>query len=92
MSTRPNGDAPETTDTAATGGSPQPTGTRRIDQVAQVLTAPVALAQRLLPANTAPVVLGAGALALVGVIDWPIAGAVGLGYLALRRWRPAKSG
>jgi hypothetical protein len=26
------------------------------------------------------------ALVLGGVIDWPVAGAVGLGYLAVRSW------
>jgi hypothetical protein len=55
------------------------------EQLADALTAPLAVAQRVLP-----VVLGAGALALVGLIEWPVAAAMGLGYFALRRWHPAQ--
>lgn len=33
-----------------------------------------------------PVYVGAGAAAVVGVIGWPAAAAVGVGYAALRRW------
>lgn len=65
-------------------------GTGALDQVATVLTAPLALAQRVLPASPVPVVLGAGALALAGAVDWPLAGAIGLGYLALRGWRTVR--
>ena len=54
----------------------------RTDQLAGVLTAPVTLAQRLLPASPTPV-----ALALAGLVEWPVAAALGLGYLALRGWR-----
>ncbi len=59
----------------------------RTDQVASVLVAPVALAQRVLPTNPLPVALGTGALLLAGVVEWPVAGALGLGYLAVRSWR-----
>ena len=59
----------------------------RTDQVASVLVAPVALAQRVLPTNLLPVALGTGALLLAGVVEWPVAGALGLGYLAVRSWR-----
>jgi len=59
----------------------------RTDQLAGVLTAPVALAQRLLPASPTPVALATGALALAGLVEWPVAAALGLGYLALRGWR-----
>jgi len=59
--------------------------TRSLDQVVSALTAPVALAQRVLPNSPVPVALGAGALLLV--VEWPVAGALGLGYLALRSWR-----
>jgi hypothetical protein len=55
-------------------------------EVATALTLPFTLARQLLPDNPVPVVLGAGALAAAGVIEWPVAAAVGLGYLALRRW------
>jgi|NGEPerStandDraft_6_1074524.scaffolds.fasta_scaffold10329_3 biotin transporter BioY len=61
-----------------------------LDQAATVLTAPLALAQRMLPASPVPVALGAGALALAGAVDWPLAGAIGLGYLALRGWRTVR--
>jgi len=59
----------------------------RTDQLAGVLTAPVTLAQRLLPASPTPVALATGALALAGLVEWPVAAALGLGYLALRGWR-----
>ena len=68
----------------AESGSPSPS---RTDQLAGVLTAPVALAQRLLPASPTPVALATGALALAGLVEWPVAAALGLGYLALRGWR-----
>ncbi len=63
----------------AESGSVSPS---RTDQLAGVLTAPVTLAQRLLPASPTPV-----ALALAGLVEWPVAAALGLGYLALRGWR-----
>jgi len=59
----------------------------RTEQLAGVLTTPVAIVQRVLPASPVPVALGTGALLLAGVVEWPVAGALGLGYLALRRWR-----
>ncbi len=68
-------------------GGPGPAAQSRTDQVASVLVTPVALAQRVLPANPLPVALGTGALLLAGVVEWPVAGALGLGYLALRSWR-----
>jgi hypothetical protein len=43
-------------------------------------------AQRLLPDGPLPVVLGGSALAVVGVIDWPVVAAIGVGCVALRRW------
>ncbi len=54
--------------------------------VGDLLTAPLAVAGRVIPNSPVPVVLGAAALALAGAIDWPVAGAIGIGYLALRRW------
>jgi len=68
----------------AESGSVSPS---RTDQLAGVLTAPVTLAQRLLPASPTPVALATGALALAGLVEWPVATALGLGYLALRGWR-----
>jgi hypothetical protein len=58
------------------------------EQMADALTTPLAVAQRVLPDNPVPVALGAGALALAGLIEWPVAAAIGLGYVALRRWHP----
>ncbi len=68
-------------------GGPGPTAQSRTDQVASMLVTPVALAQRVLPASPLPVALGTGALLLAGVVEWPVAGALALGYLALRSWR-----
>ncbi len=59
----------------------------RTDQLAGVLTTPVTLAQRLLPASPTPVALATSALALAGLVEWPVAAALGLGYLALRGGR-----
>ncbi len=56
-----------------------------LDGLIRSATAPFAAA--VVPAGPVPVALGAGALAVAGVIEWPIAAAIGLGYLALRRWR-----
>lgn len=55
--------------------------------VGALITAPLDAVRKVLPDSSVPVVLGAGALALGGVIEWPVVGAVGLGYYALRRWR-----
>jgi hypothetical protein len=54
-----------------------------------VLRAPLDAVRGVLPDSPVPVALGVGALAIGGVIEWPVAGALGLGYMALRRWRPA---
>lgn len=56
---------------------------------ATVLRAPLEAVRGVLPDSPVPVALGVGALALGGLIEWPVAGAIGLGYLALRRWHPA---
>lgn len=61
-----------------------------VDGVADVLRAPLRVADRVLPAGRTPMVLGVAALTLVGVLDWPAAVAIGLGYEALRRWAPDK--
>ena len=58
-----------------------------LDGLLRTVTAPLAVAAKAVPAGPVPVALAAGALAVVGVIEWPLAAALGLGYLALRRWR-----
>jgi hypothetical protein len=87
-------DLPNETSSAQDLPHPHPgTGSRdrsTTDQLAEVLTAPLTVAQRVLPDSPVPVALGAGALALVGLIEWPVAAAIGLGYVALRRWHPAQ--
>lgn len=78
--------------TPGAGATPTPAAATPADhsdpvvEVATALTLPFTLARQLLPHNAAPVALGAAALAAAGLIEWPVAAAVGLGYLALRRW------
>lgn len=60
------------------------------EAVAGVVLLPVAVARRVLPERELPVYLGVGALAVVGIVDWPVAVAAGLGYAALKRWGPAE--
>ncbi|MEU5853177.1 hypothetical protein [Saccharopolyspora shandongensis] len=60
-------------------------------QIATAILVPVDVARRVLPENGLPVYLGIGALALVDLIDWPVAVAAGLGYYVLKRWKPAES-
>jgi len=57
-----------------------------LTEAATALTLPFTLTRQLLPDNPVPLALGVGALAVAGVIEWPAAAALGLGYLALRRW------
>ena len=63
-------------DTSGPGGA-----ANRVD----VLGVPYTVVSRLIPRGPVPVA-GAGALAVAGVIEWPLAAGIGLGYLALRRW------
>ena len=75
----------------STTGTASPDTRREPDLMTQAAAAavlPFTVLRQLLPASPVPVALGTGALAVAGVIDWPVAAAVGLGYLALRRWRP----
>jgi hypothetical protein len=58
-----------------------------LTEAATVVALPFTLARQLVPDTVVPVALSAGALAVVGAIEWPAAVAVTLGYLALRRWR-----
>jgi hypothetical protein len=72
--------------TPTTQTTPPGNGRNSIDQLGHALTEPLAAIARVLPTGPIPVVLGAGALAVAGVVEWPIVAAIGLGYLALRRW------
>ncbi len=74
--------------TPAAPTTPPGDGRNTIDQLGRVLTEPLAVITRVLPTGPIPVVLGAGALAVAGLVEWPIVAAIGLGYLALRRWHP----
>jgi hypothetical protein len=52
-----------------------------------IVMAPVAMARRVLPAKGGiPLYAGLGALAVVGIIEWPVAAAAGAGYALARRW------
>jgi len=58
-------------------------------QTVGVVSVPVGQARRVLDRKGGlPVYLGAGALAVVGALEWPVAAGVGLGYAGLRRWGP----
>jgi hypothetical protein len=57
------------------------TGARVVDRV-----------RAQLPASPVPIYLGIGALAVTGVMSWPVAVAVGCGYAAFRHWEPQPSG
>lgn len=59
---------------------------RAADRVGEAMLFPVAVARRVLPEHDLPVYLGMGALAIAGLIDWPVAAAAGIGYAALKRW------
>jgi hypothetical protein len=64
-----------------------------LDRVASaagsVVMAPVAVARKVLPAKGGlPLYLGLGALGAAGVLEWPVALGVGIGYAVLRRHGP----
>ncbi|MHB2022068.1 MAG: hypothetical protein ACYCO3_01860 [Mycobacteriales bacterium] len=80
---------PETKQPAAGGGRAS-TDSNIGDAVVNVLLLPVTVLRQALPDNEVPVLLGAAALAVVDVIDWPVAAAAGLGYAAWRRLRPKR--
>lgn len=79
-------DAPHHTDQQTS----EPSGGRPAVELQRMIMAPLQAVRTALPDSPVPVVLGAGALALGGVIDWPAVGAVVLGYLALRRWHTSR--
>lgn len=83
-----------TTTTRPTSGEPGAGADRTPNAVStaggylrDVVTLPLDGLRRVAPDSPVPVALAAGALAVGGIIEWPVAGAIGLGYLALRRWR-----
>ncbi|MFL6114389.1 MAG: hypothetical protein ACJ786_23965 [Catenulispora sp.] len=43
-------------------------------------------------AHGLPAYVGVGALAVAGVVEWPVAAAAGAGVAVLRRWGPGRSG
>jgi hypothetical protein len=50
---------------------------------------PVRVARSVLPGQgDAVVYVAAGALGAAGVVEWPVAAAIGVGYGVLRRWGP----
>ncbi|MFE1929631.1 hypothetical protein ACFW95_04520 [Streptomyces sp. NPDC059474] len=56
---------------------------------ANVATMPIRTARRILPAKGGlPLYLGLGAMGLAGVLEWPIAVGVGVGYAVLRNPPP----
>lgn len=68
----------------------QPPHASTTDRAVAALRVPLAVSQRVLPASPLPVALGTGALLVAGLVEWPAAAALGLGYLALRSWRTAR--
>ncbi|MGK5639391.1 hypothetical protein ACSNOK_13935 [Streptomyces sp. URMC 126] len=53
---------------------------------AEAVKLPVTAAQRILPAKGGlPLYLGVGALGVAGVLDWPVAAGIGIGYAVLRK-------
>ncbi|MFD0654065.1 hypothetical protein ACFQ2Y_41790 [Streptomyces malaysiensis subsp. malaysiensis] len=88
---------PKTTDTRKTGtssGKNDRTVTFTVPRVAMatanVAAVPIRTARRVLPAKGGlPLYLGLGAMGLAGVLEWPIAVGVGVGYAVLRNPRRA---
>ncbi|MFG2580117.1 hypothetical protein [Streptomyces malaysiensis] len=87
---------PKTTDTRKTGtssGKSDRTVTFTVPRVAMatanVAAVPIRTARRVLPAKGGlPLYLGLGAMGLAGVLEWPIAVGVGVGYAVLRNPPP----
>lgn len=87
---------PRTTDTRKTGtssGKGDRTVTFTVPRVAMVTAnvaaVPIRTARRVLPAKGGlPLYLGLGAMGLAGVLEWPIAVGVGVGYAVLRNPPP----
>lgn len=59
---------------------------RAATATAKVVQLPIRTAQRVLPAKGGlPLYIGLGAMGLAGVLEWPVAVGVGIGYAVLRR-------
>ncbi|CAG6392168.1 hypothetical protein NMG29_31270 [Streptomyces cocklensis] len=57
--------------------------------VGKVVTLPVTAAQRILPsAGGLPLYVGLGALGIAGILEWPVAAGIGVGYAVLRQGGP----
>lgn len=55
------------------------------------VTLPVTVVKKVATAqNGLPAYLAVGGLAVVGVLEWPVAAVAGLGLAALRRWGPLR--
>lgn len=62
---------------------------RAAGAVGKAVALPVGAAQRILPAaGGLPLYLGLGALGIAGVLEWPVAAGIGVGYAILRRGGP----
>lgn len=78
--------------------APRPSGytvTIPVDQMVgaatTVVKAPLVAARQIAPvAKGLPVYLGLGGLAAIGVMEWPVAAAAGVGFAAMRRWGPLR--
>ncbi|WP_344327582.1 hypothetical protein [Streptomyces macrosporus] len=59
---------------------------RTASAAAKAVKLPITAAQRVLPAKGGlPLYAGLGALGLAGVLEWPVAAGIGIGYAVLRR-------
>jgi hypothetical protein len=57
--------------------------------VGKAVSLPVTAAQRILPAKGGlPLYVGLGALGIAGVLEWPVAAGIGIGYAVLRQGGP----
>jgi hypothetical protein len=62
-------------------------GDKIFSTAADIVMTPVTVARQILPAKGGvPLYAGLGALAVVGIIDWPVAAAAGAGYALARYW------
>jgi len=87
----------KTTETRKTGRTAAKNGARTVTftvpraavATANVASMPIRTARRVLPAKGGlPLYLGLGAMGVAGVLEWPIAVGVGLGYAVLRNPPP----
>lgn len=68
---------------------PIPSAGEILSTAATAMMTPIAIARRILPAKGGlPVYAGLGGLALVGIVEWPVAVAAGAGYGLARLVRP----